>query len=427
MMTKWKMMMLGLLPVALVGCSASKAPDVPATPEKKEPVEISVAVPGDNYLTAEEFARYIQEPIKNKYPYITVKMIKQGQGNQLENWAASKTIPDILLVPTFDMNKLYQYGISYDMEAMAKQYNIDLNRFENDALQYIRANSPKNELNAIPYSMNTAALYYNKDLFDRYAVSYPTDGMTWDQVYEVAKRFNRTDDGVFISGLKPHLFTMSASQLSLDFVDRATGKAKIVTDPWKNFFDQINRFYLLPGNEAIVANAGATNMFMKDRSLAMLTFTNFISQLGEVKDLNWDMVTLPTWSQAPGMGLQYEAQAMAITSTSKYKEEAFRVIEVMTSDEVQMAISKLGRAPGVKGQTFIDAFGSNLKFNNPVNLKAFFGTKPAKPGYTGENLGVVRDAMVAAQKEMINGKDIYTALREAEEKANQQLDKAPSK
>lgn len=44
-------------------------------------------------------------------------------------------------------------------------------------------------------SISTRALFYNKDLFDRYGVPYPTNAMTWDDVLALAKRFPTKGEG----------------------------------------------------------------------------------------------------------------------------------------------------------------------------------------------------------------------------------------
>ncbi|NOU90117.1 extracellular solute-binding protein [Paenibacillus sp. LMG 31460] len=48
--------------------------------------------------------------------------------------------------------------------------------------------------------MDTLVLYYNKDIFDKFGISYPRNGMTWDEVYDLAKKLNRTEDGISYRG-----------------------------------------------------------------------------------------------------------------------------------------------------------------------------------------------------------------------------------
>ena len=46
----------------------------------------------------------------------------------------------------------------------------------------------KGKIYGIPFNTTAWVIYYNKDIFDAAGVPYPTDGMTWDQWYELASR-----------------------------------------------------------------------------------------------------------------------------------------------------------------------------------------------------------------------------------------------
>lgn len=43
---------------------------------------------------------------------------------------------------------------------------------------------------------NTEAVFYNKDLFDKFGIDYPTDNMTWDEMYELSKNMTRSDGDI---------------------------------------------------------------------------------------------------------------------------------------------------------------------------------------------------------------------------------------
>jgi multiple sugar transport system substrate-binding protein len=52
----------------------------------------------------------------------------------------------------------------------------------------------------MPVSTTSGALFHNKDLFDKFGVPYPKDGMTWDVLYELAKKMTRNEGGVQYKG-----------------------------------------------------------------------------------------------------------------------------------------------------------------------------------------------------------------------------------
>jgi multiple sugar transport system substrate-binding protein len=52
-----------------------------------------------NALTEDEFNNFFVNPVKKKYPNITMSMIKKaGQGTNPEDMVSAGTIPDIILV-----------------------------------------------------------------------------------------------------------------------------------------------------------------------------------------------------------------------------------------------------------------------------------------------------------------------------------------
>jgi multiple sugar transport system substrate-binding protein len=60
----------------------------------------------------------------------------------------------------------------------------------------------ENQMWAVPAGVDPLVMYYNKDLFDRYGVSYPEIGWTWDDFLDAALAVRDSDANVF--GYAPH-------------------------------------------------------------------------------------------------------------------------------------------------------------------------------------------------------------------------------
>src|SRR5690606_16480897 len=95
---------------------------------------------------------------------------------------------------------LEQYKLARDMSDLVKKQNIDLSRIEPATIATIR-NLSGGKLYAIPLVINTGMMYYNKNIFDKFGVSYPKNGMTWDETIELGKKINRTDGGTTYYGI----------------------------------------------------------------------------------------------------------------------------------------------------------------------------------------------------------------------------------
>jgi multiple sugar transport system substrate-binding protein len=387
---------------------------------KKDPVTITFS---NGFLTEEDFERYVTEPVKKKYPWISTEYVRSGKG--LADRVAAGETPDIVFHHNIGGMQAYlDLKLTYPLTDMIKKYNLDLNRIETEALDAVKAATQMNELVGIPYTRHFSALYYNKDIFDRFGVPYPKDGITWDEAYQLAVKLTRNENGVQYRGLEPNVTERPASQLSLPYVDPVTNKALINTDAWKRVLEFMAKIHKIPGNEQITYHGAANDLFVKDQRLAMLASNNilFEGNLYKYPDFNWDMATYPSWPEKPGIALRNDQHMMSISSTSKHKDEAFLIIATVVSDEVQMAISRQGKLSILKDKKIRDAFGTDLDFLKGKNIQAIYKTTPAESfvptKYDSLGMGVINEALDDIVK---NGKDVNTALREAEEKLNMRI------
>jgi multiple sugar transport system substrate-binding protein len=103
---------------------------------------------------------------------------------------------------------------------------------------------------------------------------------------------------------------------------------------------------------------------------------------------------------------------------SPNKDAAFRVIETLVSDEVQTSLNKKGRLTVLNDENIKKQFASELKSFQGKNVQAVFKLKQA-PGTVLTDYDVELKKMIQeAAKDMAqNGKDVNTALREAQDKA----------
>jgi multiple sugar transport system substrate-binding protein len=389
---------------------------------QQEPVTINVGIP-DGWMTNDEMKRYIIDPVSKKYPWITVNVNPYVQGKSLKELVAAGETPDIIIdTNIYGFTGWTDLGLNYSLTDLIKKHNMDLSRFEPEALDAIRAGTQRDDLIAIPYWRHFSALYYNKDVFDKFGVPYPPDGMTWDDAYELAKKVTRKEGDVQYRGLEANVTERMASQLSLPYVDPKTKRSLLNTDQWSKVLSFAAKIHQIPGNSQITYHGAANDLLLKG-TLAMLASVNIIFE-GNLytKPEVWDIASYPTWPEAPGIGMRIDEHAMAISPTSKNKDAAFFVIQTITSDEVQMDMSRQGRFPVMSDPKFREAFGADLDYLKGKNMAAIYKTRPAKSfvptKYDGISMGAINNALDAVVNK---GVDVNTALRQAEESVNQQI------
>lgn len=372
----------------------------------------------------------IVEPVQKKFPNVTIEVMESGpnQDAMFDKLVTAGTIPDFMMINYNTVRILKSKGIALDLSSLIKSNNVDVNRFMPRAIEYLEQYGDHNELLALPYFINVNTLSYNKDIFDKFGVAYPQDGMTWEQVTDLAKKVTRKEDGIDYLGLNPNRPYTVAPQLSLDAIDAKTNKATVNNDGWKKVFQLFQNIYSIQGNlpQKVDDMWQAKNTFYKSQTLAMnlLWWDQAVGALQEQqvsnKVMNWDIVTAPVFAENPKMGQWLDQFDMAVSAQSKHQKEAFRVIDFLTSKEYQAELSKEGYMSSLNDQSIKDSLGANLPFLKGKNVSALFKLDYAKP------MTPVKFDLNATINPFYKGviydqKDINTTLRELDEKLNQAI------
>ncbi|CAG7626353.1 ABC transporter substrate-binding protein [Paenibacillus allorhizosphaerae] len=395
---------------------------VPAKIVDTTPVTLKFAV---HLPINDEFKRLYIEPVQKKYPHITLELISASSFAAYDKMIAAGELPDLYLSFNGNMPGLKERGINEDMTALFERNKIDLNRFQSNFLDDIKyAATEKGELYGLPIETGFHALFYNKEIFDKFGVAYPKDGMLMEDALETARKMTRLQDGVQYRGWDMGSVVRMAQPLGMEYIDRKTQKAIMTSDGWKRAFEMGKQIYEIPGNApSSSADKNGTKGFMTDRSIAMLNQTNIFSQLKEAEKtgLQWDVVQHPFYKEKPNTYGNSTVYMVGVVPTSKYKEQALQVMEVITSDEVQMNVSKAGRISPLKNEAVQKAFGQGDESLKTKNVAGILKSKPVKyPIY------LFREIAEPLTEKKFNGflsgkEDVNTTLRELDEEINKAI------
>ncbi|MCZ8510984.1 extracellular solute-binding protein [Paenibacillus filicis] len=355
--------------------------------------------------------------IKAKFPNVKINFIATGKGMTPQDLVVSGQQIDLIISSIFSFPLLAETNLLYDMSELIKKNNYDINRLEPYAVEY-QKQFGSGGIYGFPISNAPVALFYNKDIFDKFGVAYPKDGMTWDEAYELARKLTRMDNGTSYYGFSTRYpFMYNVNQLSLSYYDPKAQKVLVSDDKFRLFMENFTRFASIPGNEK-----ATTDMFSKEKNVAMMAY-----QFGKWDFDSWDMVSLPYFKEAPGIGPQVYPTYMNISSTSKHKELAFEILKALTTDDYQMRISKAGTLPSVRNPEIIKAFGeagdpANGKNYKGKNVGAFFPAKRANASFVTKYDDIVAKRINTAFTDIAAGKkDSNTALREVQEASTAEI------
>jgi multiple sugar transport system substrate-binding protein len=430
-----RFLLAAAIAVAMTGCSSGGSGSASSADKDKgasaaeiavisKPVTLKIYFPYPDDV----YAKFVQDPIAKKFPNVTLERLKPEQGGTegMNQLIAAGNVPDLFYAVPGWFGKLQVAHVFDDLTPLIKKYSFDMGRLQPAILDTVKSYSTGGRIELLPESMATLMLVYNKGIFDKFGVPYPKDGMTWEQVLNVARSVSKTDNGVAYRGLDfDRFFPINNSQMSLPFVDPKTNKAITTTDGWQKFIAALKSAYDVPGNKP-AKTIGNGPEFFKDKTLAMyighINFMNNVMAVPEA-ELQWDMVTMPTFPELPNTGTQVNTPYYAITPTSEHKDEAFKVIAYLLSDEIQTFYNREGRLTVLKDEAIRNQYGANLKELSGKNVKAVTSLQPAKPRpFTLYDDYVVTELSNALQKTVINNVDLNTALREAGELADKKIE-----
>jgi multiple sugar transport system substrate-binding protein len=398
-----------------------KPPETNApAPKPPDPVTLKFAF---NYaaLTEEEIKMYIKDPVAKKYPHITLELINTAdQGRTITDLVAGKEIPDIYAHYPLNLAELVDLKLAYNIEELVKKHKFDLNRLYPEFIESIKIGTGLDYLAGLPMYNQAFALFYNKDLFNKFGVDYPKDGMTWDQVRDLAVRMTRSESGTNYWGLWPDGAYRGAYQLSLPWGDFKNNKPVFQSDGWRELFRMWADLYKVPGHPPKGTNY--TKEFNEGRLAMMAGSTTTLRNMLSVQNLDWDLVTYPQNPKAPGVGQRVDTFVLTTTSQSQHKDEAFQVIDTILSEEVQTLMSRNVRLSVLKDNKVQSQFSQNVSAFQGKNVSAFTELNFAVL-QTFNNTPAASIIIQAFDSVLYNGKDINTALREADERMAQEIEK----
>lgn len=390
-----------------------------------EPVELNVYIHSAGY-TQEQFMEYYGNAIQKKYPNFTFKLYTPVKGSSLQELMAQGVGIDLIQSHRANtLELMYDMKLQTDVTDLIKKYGYDVNRIEPVVLEEMRQLGGGGIL-GLPYESRVTALFYNKQIFDKFGVPYPKSGMTWDETAELAKKLSVADGGVNYQGFLAfprHVFLMN--QLSQGYVDTAANKATVNNDNWKKIFQTLSQFHQISGNPYIVPSK-ISNTFWVDGRAAMYAsmFVPDAKYIIETK-IDWDVAGYPEFKERKGIGSGLLNYYFNLTSVSKHRDQAFLAAAFLASEQYQSQQARKGYNSSLKGASYQDMLGKDVPQFANRNLKAMTSSTPAPSYPVNQYQGVVDKSVDSAFDVMFaENKDINTVLREAEEKANKQIQDA---
>lgn len=389
--------------------------------EDQETVTIQVAFP----LNEEYFDGRFGE-VDKKLDHIDLEYMPYGGTEEdLEEFFSKKQYPDIIVG---DYPPIRALDIGYPLDDLIEEHDFDLDRLDPSLLSFMQSLGEDGEVVGFPDGGSFFALYYNKDVFDKFGKDYPDPNvpMTWNELIDLAKDMTGEVDGTQYIGLQGGP-AAALDEFAAPLTDADTGEVLVEKNPqFKKYFELLEAFYSIPGMREELPE-DADDPFSEEETAAMTIASNnyFAWGFGSPepdKIEHIDMAPVPVWEDMPETTPANNAWAMVIPEYSEHKDEAFEVLEAYLDPEIQIEMAKtmMLQTP-TTDEEVLEHYGSEVSSYEGKNIDAYFIGEAARYEERQSNWDQYVDLGKAEEQLIENKKDVVTILRELAEEAKGEI------
>lgn len=400
-------------------------PEPAAAPET---AELTIVTPSNH--SVESFDQRFGNSIREKFPHYTINYIPRSDIS-FDNLLVTNTMVDIVYAAILDFGRWpLQYGMVHDMSDLIDKFDVDLDRISVDWYDGL-SDMWEGNIYALPISLESNALFYNKDVFDTFGISYPKDGITWDEVFDLNMRMTRTEENTDYVGITFALAQhFSLNGLSVPYVDKETEQATFskFEEEWKTLYETIAvRPFEATGYREKTQEKNRIlnqNEFLAGEAAMFAGLVHSPLSWADMELVNWDLTNYPIFERRPNTAAQGNLLLFGVTNMSEQKEAAMEVVKYLLSDEYQVTTSADGNIPIVMNDSTISAFAQNTYYADR-NVQSIFGV-PFAPLSERTKLDPVTTSLYRSKLlDLAFGNiDMNSMIRELEEEINIALDVA---
>lgn len=344
--------------VWLAGCTDKAAEPVQA-PSEPEKTKLKIT-----YFSPHQFMKDYGDSLKKLLPDIEFEVIPSidttgGSAKSIEPARLLEQKPDLLGGASL-IQEASKSGRALDLTGLIKQDGFDLGEFHELSVEQMRFMGDGKLTTLAPMFMSTAT-FYNKELFDRFGVSYPTNNTSWTAIAELAKHFAKFQDGKQYYGiysatapsamLPLYITGAGASFVSNDrkIVTYSTGAQRAAATALIDGY--LNHVFYLPP-KTLPRASNKKESLLRDKFIAgeaAMTFSNpgLLATMSDavkegIPSFQWEVVAEPVDPADPNRSAfaVYVSDAFAITADSPNKAAAWKVLRAIVSKEMAAELAK---------------------------------------------------------------------------------------
>lgn len=348
---------------------------VTSTPEPAKPAA-AAEITYYTFSAAPDHLKELDQMIQlfqAKYPNIKVKVETAPFNDyftKLQTLIAGGTAPDVFELNYENFVTYAEKGLLLDLSPLMKaDSSFDPKIYYPRAMQAFSYNDMQLGL---PATFSTVMLFYNKDMFDKAGVAYPTADWTWKDAVAAAQKMTDSTKDVWglHSGVQFWEFYKKAAQNNCKFFSDDKTQVLInspeCVQALETMANLVKTDKVMP-SAAEMGGVSDGDLF-KSGKLAMDVTGIWMFSAFKDASFQWDITV------EPGMqtkATHFFANAANVFAATKHPEEAYQWVKFFTSD-AEMAKIRVASGWELPALSNADFFKDYLTQTPPANRQAVF-------------------------------------------------------
>lgn len=374
-----------LMAASFVGCAQQAAPASSQAAASSEAASVSSAAPSadekvtlkfENFSASGDNEKYLKEMIaafNEQSPNVTIELQTIAYADYFDQMMAKVSAgqaPDVFELNFENFCSYAKKGVLLGLDDTITKTGFDTKKYNEMALKAFQTDGKQY---GVPNSFSNVLLFYNKDLFDKAGVSYPTNDWTWKEQLEAAKKIRALDKNTF-GMMQPITFNElykrakqnGGSLFSAD-MKSFTINTKENIETIQYLVDARNVSNVLPSEEQL-AGAGDWDLFKSGRLGMITTGVWAIPDFTSNCEFNWDIALEPGNT---AKATHFFSNGYVLSKDTRNADAAFNFMSYITTGEkpVQIRLDAGWELPPVSDQKVLDAYKAKTP---PSNRQAVF-------------------------------------------------------
>lgn len=353
--------------------SKDPATDPPQnTEEDDKPVTVKFA----NFSGSGDTAKYLaqmEDLFEKAHPNIKVDIETIAYGDyftQMQTRVAAGQAPDAYELNYENFVSYASKGVLLDLKPFFDATQFDASALNAMALGAFQAGGVQYGL---PGSFSNVLLFYNKELFDKAQVAYPTNDWTWKEFDDAAAKIRALGKDTFgvFQPIQFHEFYKLVQQNggSLLNADRTAFTVNLPenVETLQRLVDRVQKTNVMP-SQAQLGGVGDWDLFKAGRLGMIVTgvwaFSDFMNNI----QFDWDVAVEPGNKKK---ATHFFSNGLVLNKDSKVGTAAFEWIKFLSASKeaAQIRVDNGWELPAVTDRTVLESF---LKLSPPANRQAVF-------------------------------------------------------